>query len=64
MMRILKAYGIPDVIVHAIEDTYHDTKAKVTTPDGETEEFDIYMQGCFKGTLWHRIFLSLCLTTA
>ena len=42
MIKILRAYGIPDIIVKAIEDTYHSTKAKVVTPDGDTEEFDIY----------------------
>ena len=42
MIKILRAYGIPNIIVKDIEDTYHDTKAKVITPDGETDEFDIY----------------------
>ena len=42
MIKILKAYGIPDIIVRAIEDTYHNTSAKVITPDGDTEQFDIY----------------------
>ena len=41
MIKILRAYGIPDIIVKAIEDTYHETKAKVITPDGETDELDI-----------------------
>ena len=42
MIKILRAYGIPDIIVKAIEDTHHETKAKVITPDGETDGFDIY----------------------
>ena len=37
-----RAYLIPDIIVKAIEDTYHETKAKVITTDGKTDEFDIY----------------------
>ena len=41
MMTILKAYGIPDELVRAIEILYKDTRAKVITPDGETEYFDI-----------------------
>lgn len=41
MMKILRAYGIPDKIVDAIEETYMGTKAKVLSPDGETEVFDI-----------------------
>ena len=38
---ILKAYGIPESLVNAIEDIYSDTKAKVLSPDGETEYFSI-----------------------
>ena len=41
MMRILKAYGIPPNLLRAIERMYTNTKARVTTPDGETEQFDI-----------------------
>ena len=41
MMRILKAYGIPPKLLRAIESMYTNTKAKVTSPDGETEMFDI-----------------------
>ena len=41
MMRILKAYGIPPNLLRAIEAMYSNTKARVTTPDGETEQFDI-----------------------
>ena len=42
MIRVLRAYLIPDMIVKAIENTYNETKAKVITTDGETDEFDIY----------------------
>ena len=41
MMRILKAYGIPPNLLQAIEMMYTNTKAKVFSPDGETELFDI-----------------------
>ena len=39
MLCILKAYGIPENLVNAIEDIYSDTKAKVLSPDGETRVF-------------------------
>ena len=48
MIKILQAYGIPERLVHAIETMYQNTKAKVLTPDGEIEQFDItagVMQG-------------------
>ena len=41
MMKILKAYGIPPRLTQAIEAMYANTKAKIVTPDGETELFDI-----------------------
>lgn len=41
MMRILKAYGIPPNLLQAIEQMYTDTKAKVISPDGETDIFSI-----------------------
>ena len=41
MMRILKAYGIPPNLLQAIEMMYTNTKAKVFSPNGETEMFDI-----------------------
>ncbi|CAJ1087270.1 Craniofacial development protein 2 [Xyrichtys novacula] len=41
MMRILKAYGIPPNLLRAIEAMYYNTKARIMTPDGETEQFDI-----------------------
>ena len=37
MLKILQAYGIPQIIVDAISRMYQDTKAKVTSPDGDTE---------------------------
>ena len=42
----------------AIEDTYHETKAKVITPDGdETEEFDIYCGVLQSDTLAPYLFI-------
>ena len=41
MFAILKAYNIPDELVNAIKLLYHNTRAKVVSPDGETEEFEI-----------------------
>ena len=37
----MKAHDIPESLVNAIEDIYSDTKAKVLSPDGETEYFSI-----------------------
>ena len=48
LMQILKAYGIPDKIVNAISILYQDTIAKVLSPDGETEYFEI-MAGVLQG---------------
>ena len=48
MMKILKAYGVPPNLLRAIETMYTGTRAKVVTPDGDSEEFDIQagvMQG-------------------
>ena len=41
MMHILKAYGIPPNLLQAIEMMYKNIKAKVLSPDGETEMFEI-----------------------
>jgi len=40
MMKILRAYGIPPNLLRAIEAIY--TRAVIVTPDGETQEFDIF----------------------
>ena len=42
MVKILRAYGVPPNLLRAIESMYRDTRAKVVTPDGETEEFEIH----------------------
>ncbi len=41
MVKILRAYGIPDELVEAIDEMYQGTVAKVLSPDGETEPFEI-----------------------
>ena len=41
MLRILHAYGIPRQITEAIGNMYNKTMAKVISPDGETELFEI-----------------------
>ena len=41
MMKILRAYGIPPNLLNAIEKMYSDTRAKVLSPDGETDLFEI-----------------------
>ena len=48
MIKILRSYGIPDKIVNAIEASYASTRAKVYSPDGVTEEFDI-VKGVVQG---------------
>ena len=48
MFKILPLYGIPEQIIKAIEALYTDTNAKVITPDGETEQFDI-LAGVLQG---------------
>ena len=42
MFEILKLYGIPDKIICAIRALYVSTKAKVISPDGDTEIFNIH----------------------
>ena len=48
MVKILEAYNVPPNILRAIETMYARTRAKVVTPDGSSEVFDIragVMQG-------------------
>ena len=40
MMKILSAYGIPDELVKAISPFYENIRAKILSPDGDTEFFD------------------------
>ena len=51
MLQILEAYGIPDIIIQIIELTYKTYKnkhAKIITPDGKTEHFEI-IKGVLQG---------------
>ena len=48
LMEILRAYGVPAKIVSAIAATYSQTWAKVRTPDGDTESFEI-LAGVLQG---------------
>ena len=48
MFKILLAYGIPKSIVDAIKIIYDNSCAKIATPDGETDFFDI-LAGIFQG---------------
>ena len=47
-MKILRAYELPERPVRAIEIMYEGTKAKVVSPDGDTELFDI-LAGVLQG---------------
>ena len=48
MMKILRAYGIPEQLVNAISTLYEKTRAKVLSPDGETDYFEI-LAGVLQG---------------
>ena len=48
LMDILRAYGVPEKLVTAIAATYAETWAKVRTPDGDTEPFQI-LAGVLQG---------------
>ena len=41
MMRILQAYDVPSNLLNAISKMYENTRAKVISPDGETDFFEI-----------------------
>ena len=41
MLKILVAYGIPEIVTKLIGKMYEETKAKVLSPDGETDLFNI-----------------------
>ena len=48
LLEILRAYGVPEKLVTAIAATYSQTWAKVRTPDGDTEPFQI-LAGVLQG---------------
>ena len=48
MLKILRAYGVPEQLVSAIGLLYKGTKAKALSPDGEAEFFEI-LAGVLQG---------------
>ena len=48
MIKILRAYDVPENLLSAIENIYSKTRAKITSPDGETEYFEI-LAGVLQG---------------
>ena len=59
MLKILRAYGLPEQLVSAIGILYTGTKAKVLSPDVETEFFEI-LAGVLQGdTLAPYIFTTM-----
>ena len=42
MLKILRAYGIPEQRVNPIGQMYENTRAKVISPDGETDLFELF----------------------
>ena len=60
MEQILLAYGIPDETVSAIMMLYKNTSAKVQSPDGDTETFDI-LAGVLQGDTLAPFLFIICL---
>ena len=60
MEQILLAYGIPHETVAAIMMLYKNTKAKVKSPDGDTESFDI-LAGVLQGDTLAPFLFVICL---
>ena len=57
LIQILRSYGIPEKLVRATEVMYMNTKAKMLSPDGETELFHI-LAGVLQGdTLAPSLFI-------
>ena len=56
MMRILKAYDVPQKLLNAIDLLYQNTKARVITPERETEYFKINAGVLQGGTLAPYLF--------
>ena len=48
MFKILQAYDVPPKLLNAIKLMHQDTKAKVISPDGETDQFDV-LAGVLQG---------------
>ena len=59
MLKILKAYGVPDKLVNAIAGIYKSTRTQVLTPAGPTDEFRSH-SGVLQGdTLAPYIFVTM-----
>ena len=57
MIKILKAYDVPPNLLQAINLMYENTKARIISPDGETEFFKI-LAGVLQGDTLAHIFSS------
>ena len=60
MEQILQAYGIPKETVAAITILYRNTKVKVSSPDGDTDYFDI-VAGLLQGDTLAPYLFIMCL---
>ena len=59
MLKILRAYDVPPKILNAIEKMYENTRAKIISPDGETDFFKI-LAGVLQGdTLAPHLFITV-----
>ena len=56
-MEILKAYGVPEEIVKAIEVLNINTTVQVLSPDGDTDFFNIYAGVLQRDTLTLYLFI-------
>ena len=61
--QILLAYGIPKETVAAITILYRNTKVKVSSPDGDTDYFDICSRSTARGHTSPIPLYHLCRTT-
>ena len=59
LMEILKAHGVPEEIMKAIEVLYVNTTAQVLSPDGDTDFFNIYVSVLQGDTLAPYLFVAL-----
>ena len=67
MRNILTAYGIPEILVNTIMKLYQGTMAKVISPDGDTELFEILagvLQGDTLAPYLFAIVLDYCMRMA
>ena len=59
MAKVLISYGIPDKLTDAINGSYTNTRAKVYSPDGVSEEFNILAGVLQEDTLSPCLFISV-----